>query len=205
MSFSGWKYLYRKSILYHTFEVMMHAKDKDLKKIIVQLESSWKSVLYHWSDAFDDWKKLKHIMRMSFSSWKYLYWKSSLYSLVYSYCWKSSLVYSLHSKWWCSLQIKIWYCLKERVSHCPVGIILNVCSIPLKWWCQVVWWLKESLMGTSFSGWKYLYWKSILYHTYEVMMLAKDKDLKKIIVRLESSWKSVLYTIEVMCLMIERN
>ena len=62
MSFSGWKYLYWKSILYHTYdhEVMMLAKDNDLKKIIVQLESSWKSVLYHWSDdvkLYDDWKK----------------------------------------------------------------------------------------------------------------------------------------------------
>ena len=39
---------------------MMLAKDKDLKKIIVQLESSWKSVLYDWSDdvkVFDDRKK----------------------------------------------------------------------------------------------------------------------------------------------------
>ena len=39
---------------------MMLAKNKDLKKIVVLLESSWKSVLYHWSDdvkVFDVWKK----------------------------------------------------------------------------------------------------------------------------------------------------
>ena len=185
------------SILYHTYEVMMLAKDKDLKKIVVRLESSWKSVLYYWSDVFDDWKKLKHIMRMSFSSWKYLYWKS--------------ILYHTYMKWWCLQRIKIWrkslsswnhpdslfYTIEVMMSRCLMtarkhnrNVILKLLKVYIlyhtyiKWWCL----LKVKISRKSLSSWNQ---PESQFYTIDVMMpscmMTERKPNGNVILQLEIS------------------